>query len=59
VLGKILGLMREEVTGGWRKYSNKELHDLYSSLRVSGVIRSRKTGWAGHVVHIHGFGRET
>jgi hypothetical protein len=49
--------MREEVTGGWRKY-NKELRDLYSSLSVSGVIKSRKMGWVGHLVHTR-FGRET
>jgi len=59
VLRKIFGLMREEVTGGWRIYNNEELHDLFSSLSVSGVIKSRKMGWAGHVVHIHGVGRET
>jgi len=59
VLRKVFGLMREDVTGGWRIYNGKELHDLYASLSVSGVIKSRKMGWTGHVVHIHGFGRET
>ena len=59
VLRKIFRLMREEVTGGWRKYNNKELRDLYSSLSVSGVIKLRKMGWAGHMVHMYGFGRET
>jgi hypothetical protein len=29
---------REEVTGGWRKLHNEELHDLYSSSDVITVI---------------------
>jgi hypothetical protein len=31
VLRRIFGLKREEVTGGWRKLHNEELHNLYSS----------------------------
>jgi hypothetical protein len=31
VLGRIFGHNREEeVTGGWRKFHNEELHNLYS-----------------------------
>jgi hypothetical protein len=30
VLRRIFGLKRDEVTGGWRKLHNKELHNLYS-----------------------------
>jgi hypothetical protein len=30
VLRKIFGLKRDEVTGGWRKLCNEELHDLHS-----------------------------
>jgi hypothetical protein len=29
VLSKICGLVREEVTGDWRKLQNEELYDLY------------------------------
>jgi hypothetical protein len=29
VLRRIFGLMRDVVTGGWRKLHNKELHNLY------------------------------
>jgi hypothetical protein len=29
VLSKILGSGRDEVTGGWRKMHNEELHNLY------------------------------
>jgi hypothetical protein len=31
VLRRIFGPKRDEVTGGWRKQHNEELHDLYSS----------------------------
>jgi hypothetical protein len=30
VLRRIFGLKKDEVTGGWRKLRNEELHDLYS-----------------------------
>jgi hypothetical protein len=30
VLGRIFGAKRDEVTGGWRKVHNEELHNLYS-----------------------------
>jgi hypothetical protein len=33
-LRKIFGLKRAEVTGGWRKLSNEELHDLYCVLDI-------------------------
>jgi hypothetical protein len=31
VLRRIFGSKRHEVTGGWRKLHNEELHNLYSS----------------------------
>jgi len=40
---------RDGVTGEWRRLHNKELHDLYSSSNIIGVIRSRNMGCAGHV----------
>jgi hypothetical protein len=30
MLRRIFGLKRDEVTGGWRKLHNEELHNLYS-----------------------------
>jgi hypothetical protein len=42
----------EEVTGGWRKFHNEELHYLYSSPNIIRVIKSRKIRWAGHVACI-------
>jgi hypothetical protein len=49
VLRRIFGPKREEVTGGWRKLHNEELHDLYSSPSIIKIIKSRRMRWAGHV----------
>jgi hypothetical protein len=38
-----------EVTGGWRKMHNEELHNLYSSPNIIRMIKSRRITWAGHV----------
>jgi len=40
---------REEVTGGWRKLYNEELHDLCSSSNIIMVFRLRITRRVGHV----------
>jgi hypothetical protein len=52
VLRRIFGLKRDEVTGEWRKLHNNELHDLYSSTSIIGIIKSRRMRWAGHVARI-------
>ena len=44
--------MRDEVTGEWRKLHNEELNDLYSSLIIFRVIKSRRMRWAGHVARM-------
>jgi hypothetical protein len=49
VLRIIFGPKREDVTGEWRKLHNEERNDLYSSLNIFRVIKSRRRGWAGHV----------
>jgi hypothetical protein len=38
--------------GGWGKLHNEELHNLYSSPNIIGMIKSRRLRWAGHVVRI-------
>jgi len=48
VLRIIFWLKRDEVTGEWSKVHN-ELSDLYSSLSIIWVIKSRRMRWAGHV----------
>jgi hypothetical protein len=49
VLRRIFGPKRDEVTGGWRKLHNEELHNLYSSPSIIKMIKSRRMRWAGHV----------
>jgi hypothetical protein len=46
---RIFGPKRDEVTGGWRKLHNEELHNLYSSPSIIRMIMSRRMRWAGHV----------
>jgi hypothetical protein len=38
----LFGPERDEVTGGWRKLHNEELHGLYSSPRIIRVIKARR-----------------
>jgi hypothetical protein len=42
VLRRIFGPKRDEVTGGWRKLLNEELHGLYSSPSIVRVIKARR-----------------
>jgi hypothetical protein len=46
MLRRIFGPKRDEVTGGWRKLHNEELHNLYYP---PNIIRMR---WAGHVARM-------
>jgi hypothetical protein len=52
VIRRIFGPKRDEVTGGWRKLHNEELHNLYSSPSIIRTIKSRRMRWAGHVACI-------
>jgi hypothetical protein len=52
VLRRIFGPKRDEVTGGWRKLHNEELHNLYSSRNIIRMIKSRRMRWAGHVARV-------
>jgi hypothetical protein len=52
VLWRIFGPKRDEVTGGWRKLHNEELHGLYSSPSIVRVIKTRRMTWAGHVARM-------
>jgi hypothetical protein len=42
VLRRIFVPKRDEVTGGWRKLHNEELHGLYSSPNIIRVIKVRR-----------------
>jgi hypothetical protein len=54
VLRKIFGPKRDEVTEGWRKRHNEELHNLYSSPSVIRIMNSRRMRWAGNVARMGG-----
>jgi hypothetical protein len=49
VQSRIFGVERQEVTGGYRKLQNKELHNLYSLPDITGVIKSRRIRMVGNV----------
>jgi hypothetical protein len=52
VLRRIFGPKRDRVTGGWRKLHNEELHNLYSSSSIIGIIKSKRMRWARHVAQM-------
>jgi len=52
VLRRVFGPKRDEVTGEWRKLHNEEVNDLYCSLNIVRVIKSRRMRWAGHVARM-------
>jgi len=62
---KIFGSKMDEVKREWRKVHNEELHDLYSSPNIVGMIKWKKEDWGGGIsTHwgeercIQGFGGE-
>jgi hypothetical protein len=44
-------LRSEEVMGGRRRLHNEELHNLYTSPNITGVMKSRMK-WTGHRAHM-------
>jgi hypothetical protein len=52
VLRRIFGTKRDEVTGGWRKLHNEELHNLCSSPSIIRMVKSWRMEWAGYVARI-------
>jgi hypothetical protein len=52
VLRRIFGPKRDDVTGGWRKLHNEELHNLFSSLSIIRMNKSRRMRLAGHVARM-------
>jgi hypothetical protein len=49
LLRNIFRPKRDEVTGGWRKQHNEELHNLYSMLSLITMMKSRRMRWAGYL----------
>jgi hypothetical protein len=54
VLRRIFGPKRVEVTGGWRKLHNEELHNLYSSPSIIRTMKLRRMRRAGHAARMVG-----
>jgi hypothetical protein len=52
VLRRIFLPKRDEVTRGWRKLHNEELHDLYSLPSIIRMIKSRRMRRAGNVARM-------
>jgi hypothetical protein len=49
VRGGIFEPKKYEVTGGWRKLHNEELHSLYFSPSIIRMTKSRRMRWVGNV----------
>jgi hypothetical protein len=52
VLRRIFGPKGDEVMGGWRKLHNEELRDLYFSLSIITMIKSKRMRWVGRVARM-------
>jgi len=52
VLRGIFGPKKDDVTWECRKLHNRELSDLYSSLKIVRVMKSRRMRWAEHVARM-------
>jgi hypothetical protein len=57
LLRRIFGPERQEVTGDWRRLNNEELHNLYASSNISGVIKSKRMRWVGNVACMGGMAK--
>jgi hypothetical protein len=52
VLRRIFARRKDEVTGGWRRLHNEDLHNLYSSSSTIRMIKSRRIRWSRHVARM-------
>jgi hypothetical protein len=48
---RIFGSKRDELTGGWRKLYNEELHNFHPSPSIIRMMKSRRI-WTRHVVQM-------
>jgi hypothetical protein len=52
VLKRIFGPKRDDVTEGWRKLNNGELHNLYPLPSIIRLIKAKRMRWAGNVARM-------
>jgi acyl-coenzyme A synthetase/AMP-(fatty) acid ligase len=52
VLRRLFRPKRDEVTGGWRKLHNEQLHNFYTSPSIIRMIMSRRMRWGEHVTRM-------
>jgi hypothetical protein len=52
VLRRIFGPKSGEVTGGWRKLKNEELHNLYSSPSIIKMMKLKMMRKVGYVTRV-------
>jgi hypothetical protein len=52
VLRRIFGPKKDDVIGGWRKLSSRELHNFYCLPSIIRMTKSRRMRWAGHVPYM-------
>jgi hypothetical protein len=51
-LTNIFGHMKEEETKRWRKLHNEKRHNLYSSLDITMMTKSRWMRWQEHAIRM-------
>jgi len=47
-----INVLDTEVSGGWRRLHNEELHNLYTSPYIISVIKQRIMRWVGYAAHM-------
>jgi hypothetical protein len=52
VFRRIFEVKRDEVTGGWNKFHDEELPNLYTSSNIIRMIMSRRMTWVEHVTRM-------
>jgi len=54
VLRRISGPNMEKVMGRWRRLHNEEIHNVFASINIIRMIKSRRMKWVWHVVDMEG-----
>lgn len=49
ILRRIFGPIKDAISGEWRIRSNIEIHTLFNSPLITGIMRANRLQWLGHV----------